>query len=50
MIYDALKGAMSTYLKLEQAASKNQSTIKQLSLLVNASCVNKGGYHLKDLG
>jgi hypothetical protein len=43
MIYDALKGALATYLKLEQAASKKQSTVKQLSLLVNA-CVNKGGY------
>ena len=40
--FDALKGAFSTYLKLEQATSKGQSTQNQLVLLVNA-CVKKGG-------
>ena len=40
---DALKGAFSTYLKLEQATSKAQRTQDQLELLVNA-CVKKGGY------
>jgi hypothetical protein len=39
----ALKGAYITYLKLEQATSKKQSSIKNLSLLVNG-CVNKAGF------
>jgi hypothetical protein len=39
----ALKGAFVTFLKLEQAESKKQSTIRQLSILVNA-CVNKAGF------
>lgn len=43
-VFDALKGAFATYLKLEQATGKKQSTIRQLSLLVNA-CVNKAGYN-----
>ena len=43
-IYNALKGAFSTYLKLEQAQSKKQSTLKQMSKLVNA-CVNKAGHN-----
>ena len=42
-IYNALKGAFVTYLKLEQSESKKQSTIKSMSKLVNA-CVNKGGH------
>ena len=42
-IYTALKGAFTTYLKLEQSESKKQSTIKEMSKLVN-SCVNKGGF------
>ena len=33
-VLDALKGAFSTYLKLEQATSKGQSTQKHLVLLV----------------
>ena len=45
-IYSALMGAYATYLKLEQAASKKQSTTKQLSKLVNAT-VNKGGFAKK---
>jgi hypothetical protein len=43
-IYNALKGAFTTYLKLEQAASKKQSTIAKLSRLVN-KCVNKAGHN-----
>ena len=42
-IYSALKGAFCTYLKLEQAGSTKQSTLKQMSQLVNA-CVNKAGH------
>ena len=42
-IYNALKGAFVTYLKLEQSESKKQSTIKSMSKLVNA-CVNKAGH------
>ena len=42
-VYTALKGAFSTYLKLEQAESKKQSTVKELAKVVNA-CVNKGGH------
>ena len=41
--YTALKGAFSTFLKLEQAECKTQSTVTKLSKLVNG-CVNKGGY------
>ena len=41
-IYTALKGAWATYLKLEQAGSKKQSTLKQMSKLVNAT-INKSG-------
>ena len=41
-IMKALKGSFVTYLKLEQANSKKQSSIKQLSKLVNAT-VNKAG-------
>ena len=43
-IYKALQGAFVTYLKLEQAECKRQSTIKQMSRLVNA-CVNKAGHN-----
>lgn len=42
-VWVALKGAYVTYLKLEQAASKKQSSIKAMSLLVNG-CVNKAGF------
>ena len=42
-VYTALKGAYTTYLKLEQAGSKKQSTIRQLAQLVNAT-VNHGGF------
>ena len=45
-VYSALKGAFSTYLKLEQAESKKQSTLKKLSVLVNG-CVNKAGFAKK---
>jgi hypothetical protein len=44
-VYDALKGAFVTYLKLEQAGCKKQSTVKELSKLVNA-CVNRSGFNL----
>jgi hypothetical protein len=44
VVYSALKGAFATYLKLEQAAMKKQSTIKDLAKLVNA-CVNKAGFN-----
>jgi hypothetical protein len=43
-VYEALKGAFVTYLKLEQAASKKQSNLKDLARLVNA-CVNKAGHN-----
>ena len=43
-IYSALKGAFTTYVKLEQAASKKQSTTKSLSVLVNAT-VNAAGFN-----
>jgi hypothetical protein len=39
-MYGALKGAFVTYLKLEQAAAKKQSTLTDLAKLVNG-CVNK---------
>jgi hypothetical protein len=42
-VWDALKGAYVTYLKLEQAGCKKQSSIKNMSLLVNG-CVNKAGF------
>jgi hypothetical protein len=42
-VYKALQGAFVTYLKLEQAGTKKQSTIKDLLLLVNG-CVNKAGF------
>ena len=42
-IFAALKGAFVTYLKLEQAHSRKQSNIKQMSKLVNAT-VNKAGF------
>ena len=45
-IYKALMGSYTTYLKLEQAASKKQSTIKQMSRLVNAT-VNAAGHSKK---
>jgi hypothetical protein len=46
-VYDALKGAFATYLKLEQAGCKHQSTINQLVRLVNAT-VNAGGFNKYD--
>jgi hypothetical protein len=46
LMYTALKGAFVTYLKLEQAGSKKQSTIKDLAKLVNG-CVNKVGFSKK---
>jgi hypothetical protein len=42
-IYKALKGSYFTYLKLEQANGKKQSSIKDLAKLVNAT-VNKAGH------
>ena len=42
-IYNALKGAYSTYLKLEQAESKKQSGLKQMTKLVN-KVVNAAGH------
>jgi len=44
IIYEALKVAYATYLKLEQAESKKQSNTKHMSKLVNA-CVNKAGFN-----
>ena len=41
--YDALKGAYTTYLKLEQAESRKQSSRKQMAKLLNAT-VNKAGF------
>jgi hypothetical protein len=41
--YEAMKGAYVTYLKLEQATARNQSTTKEMSKLVNA-CVNQAGF------
>jgi hypothetical protein len=43
-VWTALKGAFVTYIKLEQAESKKQSSIAKLQLLVNG-CVNKAGYN-----
>jgi len=42
-VYDALKGAYSTFLMLEQAECKKQSTIKDMAHRVNA-CVNHAGH------
>lgn len=42
-IYDALKGCYITFLKLEQAESKKQSSTKKFATLVNAT-VNKAGF------
>ena len=42
-IFASLKGAFVTYLKLEQAHSRKQLNIKQMSKLVNAT-VNKAGF------
>jgi hypothetical protein len=42
-IYNALMGAYSTYLKLEQAESRKQSNLKQMAKLVNAT-VNAAGH------
>jgi hypothetical protein len=42
--YKALKGAYVTYLKLEQATARNQSTTKEMSKLVNA-CVNQADFN-----
>jgi hypothetical protein len=47
VIYNALIGAYATYLKLEQAGNKKQSTINQLVKLVNAT-VNAGGFNKTD--
>jgi len=44
-VYNALKGACLTFLMLEQAESKKQSTIKVMSHHVNA-CVNYAGHTL----
>jgi hypothetical protein len=46
-IYESLKGALTTYLKLEQAGSKRQSRIYMLSKLVNAT-VNAGEFNKTD--
>jgi len=42
-IFAALKGAYSTFLMLEQAECKKQSSIKDMALRVNA-CVNTAGH------
>jgi hypothetical protein len=46
-IYESLKGAFTTYLKLEQAGSKKQSTMNHLVKLVNGT-VNAGGFNKTD--
>lgn len=46
MEYDAMKTAFLTFIKLEQAGGKKQSTIRELSLRVNAM-VNHSGVHVK---
>ena len=43
IIYNALKGAYTTFLKLEQAHGKKQSTVRHLARLVNG-CVNRAGF------
>ncbi len=43
-IYTSLKMAFATFLQLEQAESKTQSTMKQMSLRVN-QCVNEAGHN-----
>lgn len=43
-IWKALKAAFTSYIKLEQAHSKQQSTVKTLSLRVN-TLLNKFGYN-----
>jgi hypothetical protein len=43
-VYNALKGAFITYLKLEQAGSKKQSTVRSLAKIVNG-CVNTLGFN-----
>jgi len=47
-VFAALKGACATFLKLEQAESVKQSTVKEMSKRVNA-CVNVAG-HKKSRG
>jgi hypothetical protein len=47
VIYEALQGAYTTYLKLEQAGGRRQSTILNLVKLVNAT-VNYGGFNKTD--
>jgi len=45
-MYTSLKMAYATFLQLEQAESKTQSTLKQMSLRVN-QCVNESGNNVK---
>ena len=42
-IWSLLKGAFVSYIKLEQAHSSEQATMKKLSLKTN-KCLNRGGY------
>lgn len=42
-VWKSLKGAYVTYIKLEQAECKKQSSITQLSKILNG-CVNKAGF------
>jgi hypothetical protein len=42
-VWKSVKGAFVTYCKLEQAESKKQSKVLQLSKLLNG-CVNKAGF------
>jgi hypothetical protein len=46
-MYTALRGAYTTYLQLEQAGCKKQSTIKAMVALVN-STVNAAGFSKRD--
>jgi hypothetical protein len=46
-VYKALKGAFTTYLQLEQASCKKQSTIKDMVVLVN-NTVNAAGFIKRD--
>ena len=47
-IWSLLKGAFVSYIKLEQAHSSEQASMKQLSLKTN-KCLNKGGYARADM-
>ena len=47
-IWSLLKGVFVSYIKLEQARSSEQATMKKLSLKTN-NCLNRGGYARCDM-